>query len=226
MTYVEKQVLLQSLDHLWREHLVTLDHLRQVIGWRGYAQRDPLNEYKSEAFELFNGLVGHLRRAGYRPAHAHPGRVPAAGTRRIAADVRPAPRSRDGRERDGDGRLARPRPGLSAPRRHPLRAMRRAATRPTPRPGAASAATNPAPADRARSSSIATGSSSPRAPPATIEKARPSRRAFCFAACPGSRLRRLSRSMACRVNGATSGSSPCSADWPRSWWPTSSGIRP
>ena len=61
MTYVEKQVLLQMLDHLWREHLVTLDQLRQVIGWRGYAQRDPLNEYKSEAFELFNGLIGHLR---------------------------------------------------------------------------------------------------------------------------------------------------------------------
>ncbi len=61
MTYVEKQVLLQTLDHLWREHLVTLDHLRQVIGWRGYAQRDPLNEYKQEAFDLFNGLVTHLR---------------------------------------------------------------------------------------------------------------------------------------------------------------------
>ncbi|HEX2509954.1 MAG TPA: SEC-C metal-binding domain-containing protein, partial [Microvirga sp.] len=61
MTYVEKQVLLQTLDHLWREHLVTLDHLRQVIGWRGYAQRDPLNEYKSEAFELFNAMVAHLR---------------------------------------------------------------------------------------------------------------------------------------------------------------------
>ncbi len=61
MTYVEKQVLLQVLDHLWREHLVTLDHLRQVIGWRGYAQRDPLNEYKSEAFELFDGLIGLLR---------------------------------------------------------------------------------------------------------------------------------------------------------------------
>ncbi|MBZ6077658.1 preprotein translocase subunit SecA [Microvirga puerhi] len=61
MNYVEKQVLLQSLDHLWREHLVTLDHLRQVIGWRGYAQRDPLNEYKSEAFELFNDLVSRLR---------------------------------------------------------------------------------------------------------------------------------------------------------------------
>ena len=61
MTYIEKQVLLQTLDHLWREHLVTLDHLRQVIGWRGFAQRDPLNEYKSEAFDLFNGLVASLR---------------------------------------------------------------------------------------------------------------------------------------------------------------------
>jgi len=57
MRYVEKQVTLQLLDHLWREHLVTLDHLRQVIGWRGMAQRDPLNEYKSEAFELFKTLI-------------------------------------------------------------------------------------------------------------------------------------------------------------------------
>jgi preprotein translocase subunit SecA len=57
MRYVEKQVILQSLDHLWRDHLVTLDHLRQVIGWRGMAQRDPLNEYKSEAFELFQKLI-------------------------------------------------------------------------------------------------------------------------------------------------------------------------
>ena len=57
MRYIEKQVILQSLDQLWREHLVTLDHLRQVIGWRGMAQRDPLNEYKSEAFELFRELI-------------------------------------------------------------------------------------------------------------------------------------------------------------------------
>ncbi len=57
MRYVEKQIVLQALDHLWREHLVVLDHLRQVIGWRGYAQRDPLNEYKSEALELFKGLM-------------------------------------------------------------------------------------------------------------------------------------------------------------------------
>ena len=57
MRYIEKQIVLQALDHLWREHLVVLDHLRQVIGWRGYAQRDPLNEYKSEALELFKGLM-------------------------------------------------------------------------------------------------------------------------------------------------------------------------
>ena len=61
MRYVEKQIVLQVLDHLWREHLVMLDHLRQVIGWRGLAQRDPLNEYKSEAFELFDGLITQLR---------------------------------------------------------------------------------------------------------------------------------------------------------------------
>ncbi len=63
MRYVEKQVVLQSLDHLWREHLVTLDHLRQVIGWRGMAQRDPLNEYKSEAFELFQKLIAQWHEA-------------------------------------------------------------------------------------------------------------------------------------------------------------------
>jgi preprotein translocase subunit SecA len=61
MRYVEKQIILQALDHLWREHLLTLDHLRQVVGWRGMAQRDPLNEYKSEAFELFGELITRLR---------------------------------------------------------------------------------------------------------------------------------------------------------------------
>jgi preprotein translocase subunit SecA len=63
MRYVEKQVILQSLDHLWRDHLVTLDHLRQVIHWRGMAQRDPLNEYKSEAFELFRELIAQWHEA-------------------------------------------------------------------------------------------------------------------------------------------------------------------
>ena len=63
MRYVEKSILLQTLDHLWREHLIMLDHLRQVIGLRGYGQRDPLQEYKSEAFSLFEGLISHLREA-------------------------------------------------------------------------------------------------------------------------------------------------------------------
>jgi preprotein translocase subunit SecA len=61
MRYVEKSILLQTLDHLWREHLVMLEHLRQVIGLRGYGQRDPLNEYKAEAFSLFEALVARLR---------------------------------------------------------------------------------------------------------------------------------------------------------------------
>lgn len=60
---IEKMVLLQTLDHLWREHLVTLEHLRQVIGFRAYGQRDPLNEYKSEAFVLFEGVLSRLREA-------------------------------------------------------------------------------------------------------------------------------------------------------------------
>src|SRR5499433_3174775 len=63
MRYVEKTILLQTLDHLWREHLIMLDHLRQVIGLRGYGQRDPLQEYKSEAFNLFETMVAHLREA-------------------------------------------------------------------------------------------------------------------------------------------------------------------
>ena len=61
MRYVEKAILLQTLDHNWREHIVNLDHLRQYVGLRGYGQRDPLNEYKSEAFELFETLLSNLR---------------------------------------------------------------------------------------------------------------------------------------------------------------------
>ncbi|MGO1162546.1 preprotein translocase subunit SecA [Brucella pseudogrignonensis] len=61
MTYIEKSVIMQSLDNLWREHLVNLDHLRSVVGFRGYAQRDPLNEYKTEGFELFQALLANLR---------------------------------------------------------------------------------------------------------------------------------------------------------------------
>src|SRR5213082_737949 len=63
MRYIEKTILLQTLDHLWREHLIMLDHLRQVIGLRGYGQRDPLQEYKSEAFGLYEAMTAHLREA-------------------------------------------------------------------------------------------------------------------------------------------------------------------
>jgi preprotein translocase subunit SecA len=61
MRQVEKSIVLQSIDGLWRDHLVTLDHLSKVIGWRGLAQRDPLTEYKREAFELFEQLLSELR---------------------------------------------------------------------------------------------------------------------------------------------------------------------
>jgi len=61
MRYVEKAILLQTLDHHWREHIVDLDHLRQYVGLRGYGQRDPLNEYKGDSFELFQTLLVKLR---------------------------------------------------------------------------------------------------------------------------------------------------------------------
>ncbi|WP_279479019.1 preprotein translocase subunit SecA [Aureimonas sp. SK2] len=61
MRYIERSVVLQTIDALWREHLVNLDHLRSAVGFRGYAQRDPLNEYKSEAFELFQVMLDQLR---------------------------------------------------------------------------------------------------------------------------------------------------------------------
>ena len=58
---VEKSLLLQVLDQVWKEHLLTLDHLRQGIGLRAYGQRDPLNEYKTEAFALFEKMLDRLR---------------------------------------------------------------------------------------------------------------------------------------------------------------------
>ena len=61
MRRVEKQILLQTIDTKWREHLLMLEHLRSVVGFRGYAQRDPLNEYKNEAFQLFETMLDSLR---------------------------------------------------------------------------------------------------------------------------------------------------------------------
>ena len=62
MRQVEKSILLQTLDQHWREHLVTLEHLRQIVGLRGFGQRDPLAEFKLEAFTLFSDLLSGLRR--------------------------------------------------------------------------------------------------------------------------------------------------------------------
>ena len=76
--YIEKSVLLQTLDHVWKEHLLALDYLRQGIGLRSYGQRDPLNEYKREAFALFNGLLDELKeRVTNVLAHVTVGEAPA-----------------------------------------------------------------------------------------------------------------------------------------------------
>jgi preprotein translocase subunit SecA len=61
MRNIEKQLLLETIDGKWREHLLRLEHLRTVVGFRGYAQRDPLNEYKTEAFALFESMLSSLR---------------------------------------------------------------------------------------------------------------------------------------------------------------------
>ncbi len=61
MRMIEKQILLQTIDAKWREHLLTLEHLRNVVSFRGYAQRDPLNEYKNESFQLFENMLDSLR---------------------------------------------------------------------------------------------------------------------------------------------------------------------
>jgi preprotein translocase subunit SecA len=144
MRHIEKAVLLQTLDHLWREHLVTLDHLRQAVGLRGYAQRDPLHEYKSEAFQLFSNLLVRLRRdvtgqlmhvvlaqgtpdefmeMGELPEMQAHHLDPATGENEFAADE-PSPRSRQERRaaaaRQGNG-VSPARKAASGPGRGPAR---------------------------------------------------------------------------------------------------------
>ena len=161
MRYVEKQVILQTLDHLWRDHLVTLDHLRQVIGWRGMAQRDPLNEYKSEAFDLFRQLIAQWHEAviaqmmrievRFQPPEPAPPPMQFQHLDPAASNLgRPFGRYRraDRRRRPRDHRGARRGAGAVADaERDPA----------DPAPGAGSAATRPARAARARSTSTATG---------------------------------------------------------------------
>ena len=105
---IEKMVLLQTLDHLWREHLVTLEHLRQVIGFRAYGQRDPLNEYKSEAFVLFEAMLANLREAVtgqlMHVELASPESQARHAAGRTAGNARPPHRSVLGARRAGAGR--------------------------------------------------------------------------------------------------------------------------
>jgi preprotein translocase subunit SecA len=66
MRRFEKQVLLQVLDHQWKEHLAAMDYLRQGIHLRGYAQKNPKQEYKREAFELFTSMLSQIKRESLR----------------------------------------------------------------------------------------------------------------------------------------------------------------
>ena len=106
MRMAEKSLLLQLLDQTWKDHLLSLDHLRQGINLRAYAQRDPLNEYKREAFELFEAMLANLRqhitsvlRMSSCGCSSRPSQWPAASPRRRwprrrSPPARPAARSR------------------------------------------------------------------------------------------------------------------------------------
>ncbi|MBU6234981.1 MAG: SEC-C domain-containing protein, partial [Alphaproteobacteria bacterium] len=83
---VEKAIVLQRVDHHWKEHLHTLDHLRQGINLRAFAQRDPLNEYKAEAFALFQNMLGSLREGVVRTL-SYVEVDPTAGTMNLVPQV-------------------------------------------------------------------------------------------------------------------------------------------
>ena len=157
MRMAEKSLLLQFLDQTWKDHLLQLDHLRQGINLRAYAQRDPLNEYKREAFELFEAMLVDLRQQVTsvlepcriaRCSRSRPLRWPAASPRRRWP--RSAPPARPARPLRRRRAARRARSGNGADRA-------RARARPAPaRPGPAPPATPPAPAAPARNSSTAT----------------------------------------------------------------------
>jgi preprotein translocase subunit SecA len=115
MNYIEKSVLLQTLDHVWKEHLLALDYLRQGIGLRSYGQRDPLNEYKREAFALFNSMLDELKeRVTNVLAHVTVAEAPAAPPPPPMVESHPAPAGMT-----GEPALAEPavQPGLVRPYR-------------------------------------------------------------------------------------------------------------
>ena len=150
MRLAEKSLLLQLLDQTWKDHLLSLDHLRQGINLRAYGQRDPLNEYKREAFRMFETMLSRLRetvtgvlshvemRVGAPPEQAIPQRQPPR-----MQELHPSP----------DGPMA------ERERRPPGAGAAIRARRSTPtilRPGGRFSGIRPAPAARARSTSTAT----------------------------------------------------------------------
>jgi preprotein translocase subunit SecA len=125
MAFVEKSVLLQTFDQVWKEHLLALDHLRQGIGLRAYGQRDPLNEYKREAFALFTALLEDLKeRVTNLLAHMVIGTEPQAAPKppvmfeshpepeHLIGDARP-PGGPPGALATGDVALAEPAPRIA-----------------------------------------------------------------------------------------------------------------
>jgi len=130
MRNVEKSLLLQLLDQTWKDHLLSLDHLRQGINLRAYAQRDPLNEYKREAFELFEAMLANLRqhvssvlshvelRVQPQPAFAMAGEpeMAMAEERATGTTGRPAPPPRTPRRAASSNGAERGGPRPAAPR--------------------------------------------------------------------------------------------------------------
>ncbi|MEE8272173.1 MAG: preprotein translocase subunit SecA [Alphaproteobacteria bacterium] len=119
MRAAEKTLLLQLLDQAWKDHLLTLDHLRQGISLRAYAQRDPLREYQTESFELFQTMQAHLRETVTRVLSLIEIRVgppEATMNRPLPAEVeetRMDPALATGRQTDGDARAIGPHGGAA-----------------------------------------------------------------------------------------------------------------
>ena len=153
MRNIEKQVLLQTIDGKWREHLLRLEHLRSVVGFRGYAQRDPLNEYKTEGFQLFEIDAEFAAPGGDAESWRRSGRSAKEEQEAMMAQFL----AQQQRQRAGRGRQR-----LPSGRGSPAAASRCGRTalagfvETDPSPGATRRATILAPAVRARSSSIAT----------------------------------------------------------------------
>ena len=101
MRHFEKAVTLQLLDQCWKEHLASMDYLRQSIGLRGYAQKNPKQEYKREAFEMFQALTGRIKSEGRRAAVEGSG--PGGGGRGGVRGAPPPARADRGGARRADG---------------------------------------------------------------------------------------------------------------------------